>query len=414
MILYFDNLITNIPLNPGVYTKLDEIRDSCAAYSTKDRYDVTLYTLASYAEFDWDGVVIVYEFGEDMIKRKKEFEKFVKNLWPKAHIFYGRSDNQKKFQERLKFINSLKSDWIFYAGNNDHPFVASNKKIFDQCLKKAQALSKKHKFVSVTYSHFWETYNMSKKGAAYREFMPMRPKILEETKDYFVCLFHEIYGHTIQIFNKNLMNFMVFSEDLGDQTFRKIEEITWHDKLKHKKIDQVTIVPKEVICDHFDGYNHTKKSPFPVPIEIFPPLFIPNGFFENKIKIRFGYEDYKEGWVNINPFKKKFRFQDTKNGTDLKTFIEDLPLFWKAHISKIDVNPELDNRLIEKKRLEILQAMRNPYAPIKEKSFGYRLKYKIVAGNYLPYFLKKSFRNNNVVKKIRRKFFSNLKKDFSE
>ena len=98
MILYFDNLLTNFPLIPGFYSEFDKIRDSDSAYSTKDKYDRTLYTLISYAELDWSEVIIVYEFEKDLVHKKEEFESFVKNLWPKAHIFYGRSDNQKKFQ----------------------------------------------------------------------------------------------------------------------------------------------------------------------------------------------------------------------------------------------------------------------------------------------------------------------------
>ncbi|MFH0712181.1 MAG: hypothetical protein V1889_03640 [archaeon] len=410
MILYFDNLITNIPLNPGIYTDLDAIRDSCKSYSTRDRYDVTLYTLASYAEIDWEEVVIVYEFGKDMVERKKEFEKFVKAFWPKAYLFYGRSDNQKKFQERLRFINKLKGDWIFYAGNNDHPFVAPNKNLLNSCLIKAKLLAKKNKYVSISFSHFWETYHMSKKGSAYRDYMSLRPKILEENDDYFICLFYEIWGHSMQIFNKKLMNYMLFSEDLGDGVFKKIEEITWHEKMKNKKINQISVIPKDVLCDHFDGYGHTKNSLFPVPTDIFPPLFIPSGFFENKIKIRYGYNDYKEGWVNVNPLIRKYKFQD-KNGIDLKISIDEIPLFWEKRIKKVDVNPNLNEKLVNKKRGEIKRKMRDSYGPIKKRSCRYRLKYKIISGNYLPYCVVALLRKNWLIKKVRRRFFAKVKKE---
>ncbi|MBR9701510.1 hypothetical protein GOV13_01170 [Candidatus Pacearchaeota archaeon] len=411
MILYFDNLITNIPLNPGVYTKLDSVRDSCKAYSNKDRYDVTLYTLASYAEIDWDEVVIVYEFGEDMIEKKEEFERFVKDFWPNAHIFYGRSDNQKKFQKRMNFINKLNGEWVFYAGNNDHPFVAPNKKILNSCLDKAKQLSKKHKFISVVYCHFWEAYHTSKKGSAYREYMALKPKILEETPEYFVDFFYEIYGDTIQIFNKKMINYMVFSEDLGEGKFRKIEEMTWHDKMKRKRVDQIAVVPKEVICDHFDGYGHTVNSAFPVPVEYFPPLFIPKGFFENNIKIRYGYKDYKEGWVNINPLIEKYSFEDEK-GTDMKISIDEIPLFWKKRISKIDINPNLNKEVVEERVRAIKKLMRNSPEPIKNQSFLFRIKFKIVAGNYVPYFIKASLRKNNLIKKFRRNFYMEVHKKF--
>ena len=232
MILYFDNLITNIPLNAtGFYSDLDAIRDSCRSYSTKDRYDVTLYTLASYAEIDWDEVVIVYEFGEDMVSRKKEFEKFVKNLWPNAYIFYGRSDNQKKFQEKVRFINKLKGDWVFYAGNNDHPFVAPNKKVLNSCLGEAINLSKKWKYISIIYSHFAEGYNMAGKGNAYHDLVCFRSRVLREDRDCFVSLYYKGYGPSMQIMNKKLINHLVFSKDLGKGTFKRIESLFFHPKM---------------------------------------------------------------------------------------------------------------------------------------------------------------------------------------
>ena len=100
MILYFDNLITDIPLMPkGFYSELDKIRDSKSNYGFQDRLKVTLYTLASYAEIPWSHVIIKYELDNNFKNKKTYFEKFVKKLWPKAYIIYGRSDNIQKFRE---------------------------------------------------------------------------------------------------------------------------------------------------------------------------------------------------------------------------------------------------------------------------------------------------------------------------
>jgi len=411
MILYFDNLITNISLWSGLYTGLDKIRDSCKAYSTKDRYDVTLYTLASYAEIEWEEVVIVYEFGEDMADKKKEFEKFVKDLWPNAHIFYGRSDNQKKFQERLKFVNKLEGDWVFYAGNNDHLFVAPNKKTLNSCLEEGKELSKKWDYVSVVYSCFLEIYRLGNKKSPYRKYRALCPKILKEKENFFVVSFYEVWEHSIQIFNKKLINYLVYSENLGDESFKKIEEMGRHSKMKKKWVNQITVIPKNPICGHFDGYSYTKGGEEPISEEIFPPLFIPYGFFENKIKIRYGYDDYKEGWVNINPLKEKYIFND-KNGTDLKILLEEIPLFWKKRISEIDINPKLDKELVKKRVRELNKEMRNPHELIEDKSWWYHLRLRFIAGNYLPYWLKRFLRKNQLIKKLRIKLFFKLRKEF--
>ncbi|MCD4771253.1 hypothetical protein K8R30_02425 [archaeon] len=412
MILYFDNLITNIPAHPGVYLDIDKIRDSCKAYSTKDRYNVTLYTLLSYAELDWDEVVIVYEFGGDMVERKKEFEKFVRDLWPKAHIFYGRSDNQKKFQKRLKFVNDLEGDLVFYAGNNDHPFIAPDKETINSCIRKIKKMNEKWDYVSILYSHFLEGYRMGNKKSPYRKYVSSCPKILEESKNYFTVLFPEVWGHSIQIFNKKLINHIVFSEKFGGEIFRRIESIWRHERMLNKRVDQLTIIPKNPVCGHFDGYSHLKHGEYPISEEIFPPFFIPRGFFENKIKIRYGYENYKEGWVNINPMKAKHAFHD-KNGTDMKISLEDIPLFWKKRISKIDINPKLNKSHLRKSIGDLHRKMRFPHEPIEDKDFLYRFKARIIAANYLPYWLKRLLRNNHLIKKLRAKIFFKLRDEFT-
>jgi hypothetical protein len=411
MILYFDNLITNIPLAPGIYTDLDEIRDSCGSYSTKDKYDITLYTLASYAEIDWDGVVIVYEFEKDMAHKRGEFEAFVKKLWPRAHIFYGRSDSQKKFQDKMSFINKLNGDLVFYAGNNDHPFISPDKSTFEACVKEAEKMCKKHKYVSVLYSHFLEGYRLGNKEGPYWKHMVLRPKIIKETDKYFTLSLKEAWGHSIQIFNKNLLNHFIFSENLGDGTFRRIESLWKHEKMKTKRVNQIMIVPKNPICEHFDGYSHTKNAEFPISTDYFPPLFIPQGFFQGKIKIRYGYSDYKEGWVNINPLGNKYRFQ-SKNGTDMKISIGMIPLFWKERISKIDINKNIDKRALKNAIREIEFQKRTPREPIEDKGLKYRLKTRLVSGNYLPYVLMRFLRANKTVSKMRSKVFFRLRKEF--
>jgi hypothetical protein len=49
--------------------------------------------------------------------------------------------------------------------------------------------------------------------------------------------------------------------------------------------------------------------------------------------------------VNVNPLAKDYSF-NRKGGTDLKTAIADLPLFWQARAEKIDINPEADREAL--------------------------------------------------------------------
>lgn len=355
MILYFDNYITDQPFHGKIHDGLEKIRSSPSVYKFQNKLKITLYTLASYAEIEWSEVIIKYEL--ENIKQKKEFEREVKKLFPKAYIIYGRSDNQRKFQESVKIMNTFKDEWIFYAGNNDHPFMAPNKNTLNACLKKAKVLKKKHKWVSIIISHFTVFYNSVRKGNPFYEINNRGVKFLEADKNCIVALYPKGEYHSMQIIHKDLLNHWFFYKDAGDTLIRRSEDIIPFTKRK----DQIVIIPKKEICTHFDGEIHTDKTAFNLEHDLFPPLFIPSGFFKKNVKIAFGYDKYRKGWVNINPLIEKYSFEDLENGTDLKIGLEEIPLFWKEKIKKIDINPKLDKRKIKAAVERRNYNLRNPF-----------------------------------------------------
>jgi len=397
MILYYDNLITDIPLVKGLYSEIDEIRNNSETYNEKDRLKIALYTLVSYSFIKWSNVIIRYELDEP--SKRISFEKFVLQLFPNAKFIYGRSDNQKKFQEMAKLINSMDDEWIFYAGNNDHPFIAPNKKMLNTCLKKAIELKKTHKFVSIVYSHFPETINMTKAGMPNREAMYPDSVVLEEDDDCIVGLFPRGFLDSIQIINKNLLNQWLFSEDWGDTRITRID-------LAHKFIkvnDQVVVIPKKRICDHYDGYSHTKNHGFPISSDTIPPLFIPKGFFNSDIKIAFGYDDFKEGWVNINPLKEDYIFKDKINGTDLKIGLEEIPLFWKKRISKVYINPELNEEAVKNSVEMNIYSYNNPFEKmnvLNTRFFHSKLKLRKILRTIIPKKAHSMLKRSKLLKKM--------------
>tara|TARA_R100000008_G_C3450463_1_gene99083 strand:+ start:64 stop:345 length:282 start_codon:yes stop_codon:yes gene_type:complete len=90
-------------------------------------------------------------------------------------------------------------------------------------------------------------------------------------------------------------------------------------------------MPKREICAHYDGQPSLRP-------ETHPPLFVPEGFFDNNVKVRYGFDDYVSGYVNVNPDAKKYSFEDNNTGTDIKKQIEELPLFWQDRISEVKKN----------------------------------------------------------------------------
>ncbi len=345
MILYFDNLITDVPLFPGFYTDLDKIRDSDSNYKFQDKLKVTMYTLASYAQVKWSDVIIKYQLKPEDKKKQEFFEKFVKKLWPKAKIIYGQSVKISQYREVSKQIDDSKDNWIFYAGNNDHPFMAPDENTLNKCLERANELTKKNKYVSIIFSHFPEPLSMARSGTTLHDIGFPASKIIRENKNLIVAEFKG-YFSSMQIANKNLFNYWIDTKIPESAPIWRLEDVHKYIPGKERK-KQIIVLPKREICAHFDGYSHNKGTGYLVPSSLVPPLFIPPGFFDKKIKIAYGYEEYRRGWVNINPLKKKYSFEDIDNGTDLMITLNEIPLFWKNRIKEVDINSKVDLKKLE-------------------------------------------------------------------
>ncbi|MFA6907636.1 MAG: hypothetical protein WC263_02310 [Candidatus Micrarchaeia archaeon] len=349
MILYFDNYITQAGLTPGVPIWAAEIRQGPSpVYHMPSKLDISLYTLASYAALDWSAVLVKYDI-EDKGKAGY-FEAEVRKLFPNAIIIQGRSDSQAKFQESVKLLRTMGDEWIFYAGNNDHPFVGPDKKTMAHCLEKAIELRKKHKFVSIQLSQMLEGLGASDPSSLRHD-----RRWARQGEDS-VCAWTMVKGgffDAIQVVHLDLLEHWFFSADISKKRMRFFRSDSL--EIFISLPEHMVVVPKKEICSHFDGYSHLAMHGFEKPDELSPPLLIPPGFFEGKMKIAYGYGGHRDGWLNVNPAAKKYSFQD-KDGTDLRLSLEDFPLFWKTRIEKLDINPGAD-----------LESLRSAYAAELER-----------------------------------------------
>ncbi|MCF7860771.1 hypothetical protein K9M79_00875 [Candidatus Woesearchaeota archaeon] len=364
MILLFDSLITDVPLVKGLYSELDDIRKASYAYRFRDRLEVTKYTLASYAVLDWSYVIIRYEFTES--GKETEFEEFARGLFPDAKIINGRADTQKKFQDSVRLIEDLDDEWVFYAGNNDHPFIAPDTEVLDDCVNALDRLKEDHEFVTINYSHFTETLNAPIKGSIVHEVGYPDVELLEDNENYSVALYpNGCFGST-QIVHKHHFTKWFCTGQIDGRVVRA-EDVEKHVPIRN----QVMINPKRPLCEHYDGYSHTRKFGYYIPTDVVPPLFIPDGFFERKVRIAYGYDNNRKGWVNMNPTNKVFSFRDNSTGTDLRIGLDDVPLFWKDRITETDVNPDADLDDLTDASKEYYKQMVHPW--LRKSAFYYRM-----------------------------------------
>ena len=182
------------------------------------------------------------------------------------------------------------------------------------------------------FSHFPELIRMAKSGL---HLAPKDPKSYK-IEDRCVTLDSTVHD-SIQIITKQVYFEWWCKHDLKGGYFPRPEShwtisIGWIIPVPQIRL----FLPLKELVRHFDGYGHSQISNYNCPA-----LDIPPGFFENDLKIRYGYDDYKEGWININPKNENYYAHD-KSGTDYKFEIDSLPLFWKDKISKTDINPDID------------------------------------------------------------------------
>ena len=357
MILYFDSYITDIPLSANTVSANDYLREGCTNYRMPSKVDIARYTLASYSQYNWSHVLIRYEVDNEADYHI--LDEYILNLFPKATILHKRSSSFKDFNESLKIINKFHDEWVFYAGNNDHPWIGASAAYVNELINVANKFINKYQYISILYTHYVEGLNLRIKNSPTNLHYGRDVIDLEENEVSHVILRKQGNNTGAQIVNKKLLNYWFSTTEFPNERVVRSEDV----RKLFITSDQLVVIPKREICAHFDGMPHTIGTSLEIASYQIPPLFIPYGFFTENIKIAYGYDEYRDGWVNINPSKKNYIFNN-KNGTDLKIGIDDIPFFWKEKIVEIDVNNNIDeslfsnsikyNRMIEKTPWNIL------------------------------------------------------------
>ncbi|HYT43471.1 MAG TPA: hypothetical protein VEP90_14125, partial [Methylomirabilota bacterium] len=225
----------------------------------------------------------------------------------RIEITNWRNEKQSQWKEEVCRLEQEADPYVWYTCNHDHVFIDYDHEALDTALVALDSDPEPRK--SIYFSHFPEVNRISR--AAY-------------PNDFQILPCGTISGRwdkmdTIQIVSKPLLRSFWFDKEYGD---RYLPRSDWEDVwITHP---YRMFIPFREICRHFDGYSHI------FDIRKVPPLSIPPGFFENKIKI--GYTmPRKEGYVSIDPMGK-YKTEDP-DGVDYRWVLEDIPLFWKKRIN---------------------------------------------------------------------------------
>jgi hypothetical protein len=341
MILFCNTFITEAkPFGKG-----NVVRDNLKSFNN---LDIFKYSLASLAiAYDWSKVILKISLDDCYKHRQDELEQFIKDNFSQFNLIltWQRSEYQNDWKQDYELLDD---NLIWYYCNHDHIFFDSSKDYLAELVE----VMKDEELCSLQFSHWPENVRTAKSNPKY-------------TIHNNYVSFESINFDSIQIITKELYRRWWFEGEfnhikLGRPDFFGIGLAEIKPMPMHK-----VIVPLKELCRHFDGYQHIQIV---IDNNQCPAIDIPVGFFENDIKIRYGYDDYKEGWTNINPKNNNYYAYNT-TGTDYKFTLNDLPLVWKDKISIVDSNEKIDDEEILTYRLKAIFNMvsTSPYYEIDEE-----------------------------------------------
>jgi len=378
MVLLFNCFITNKSSTGGHWERLRAqgaigVTQDRGNLRTENKIDIAKYTLASLAKFyPWKRAIIKIQLDEDHYSKESEesLELFIREEFKGIDLIYSNKRNLIQ-QDWIDTYSLINDELIHYCCNHDH--VALNNSIeYTQHLIEYVRQNNNNEYVTIAYSNWSEFVRTAKMGYIdHYDYIPTKPNKNYKLEENYFSYEGNCFD-SVHIISKKLYEnwFLKHNWDSAINLFPPNTFKSGH--LELPRIDgvgivdlglirnqifqdptptQKIIIPYKELARHFDGHFYQGITNDQVPA-----LDIPLGFFEKNIKIRYGYDDYKEGWTNINP-KNNHYYAYTKLGTDYKFTLEELPLFWKSRISVIDSNPNMDEEEIIQYRLKSILEM---------------------------------------------------------
>lgn len=322
------------------------LRSQDTAYRHAAKLDIVKYTLLSYLDVPWDEVYLRVECEDE--DDRADFFAFARKHFPFAHVVNERSATAREYHAALLPLRRHGNPWVFYCPNNDHPMVG-DPHAFGPLLTLAEEVEAAYPghVVGVQYSHFTESQMAMEPDRRNWLYSVAVHGSVGETEhanvvrqDRFVC-------DSIIIYRLDALIEMFATATHAGRCIR-LEE-TGH--LYTTRFRQVLVVPKRELCRHYDGYMHVGLPT--------APLFIPDGFFDAAIRIRYGFADRKPGYVNVNPYET---YSFDGGAADVRSLLSELPVFWRDRIASVEIDPDMRARYAARPQ-DAFQfgALRDPY-----------------------------------------------------
>jgi hypothetical protein len=298
-----------------------------------NNFDIFKYSLASTSKiYNWSKAILKIELDECYIHRKEELSQFIKEEFKNIPLVldWKRNVYQNDWIESYDLLNDR---LIWFYCNHDHIFIDSDNSHLTDIDNKME--NDYEEYISMGYSHWPECIRTAKFGGSSPPFDSKSYKFEENC----ITIKNNCFD-SIQIITKELYKNWWFKGNFNQYKLPRPDYFgIGLAEIKPVPIHKMYIPIKEQ-SRHFDGYQHCNP---PILNNKCPAIEIPQGFFENQIKIDYGFDSRNPdvSITNFNPTSKDY-FADDIKGTDYKWMIEDIPMFWKNRVSKINRNDNID------------------------------------------------------------------------
>lgn len=342
------------------------VYDRASWFPVSNRFDIFKYCLASRAVMA--PVVDKFVFYIDLAEfapRQAEMLEYMESIFPKdkLEVHWHRIDRTQKWRDMCNERFTDDNQLVWYEGNDDHIFIDSDLDM----IKAAQATLRAEEDPNavVYYSHWPEQMRMSLLHNG------------ELTPDGNFIKFQWDTVDSLLLMKASRFKRYWFETDCGDDNMYRTDPLGWQ---YGYKIPGTVYSPTKELIRHYDGYSHVGK----LLGTIAPPLYVPLGFFEHDMKVCVGYPERREGWTNLYAAAERL-YSQTPNGHEARWVQTDIPLFWRNHISKLDINPDQNTELLKQARNAAVLAM----ARIPMKAHGHEFNYESHPAEYFAKHLLK-------------------------
>ncbi len=292
-----------------------------------DNFDILRYTISSLATVNrWSLAIFRILLDPPYIHRAEELSGYIHHEFDpvcrRVEVTNWRNEYQNQWKAEVLRLEQEADPYVWYLCNHDHVVIDYDRAALDAALDALDNDLEPRK--SIYYSH-WPEFNRTIKNGFPHDFRVLPCGTIAGRWNVM---------DSIQIVSKPLLHSWWVTPDYGD---KYVPRSDWQDVYATEPYR--VFVPFREICKHYDGYSHLFDE------KVVPPLTVPPGFFERDIKIRFGFPDNREGWVNVNP-QRPYK-TETPDGVDYRWGCpEDIPLFWWGRISQIDKHADWDHSIM--------------------------------------------------------------------